>query len=476
MTPELLEASPKGLALVLPVSPEIGDDLMGLMASHGCRGDIAGVDPLGYAARTGTAISELPEALRTAVRRAHAHTWSETTYPLVVDTMPYHEAGATDAQVLGFALATQLALLRAAELEGVGLDWVAQHTACYLPLTPKVWSSVARLRAMRTLWSHLQGVCGVDPSPLWVHGVPSLRVFTRRAPKNNILRNTLSLIGGALGGADMVTSLPFDVLTGSDDESERLALMTQHVLAEEARLEDQVDLAGGAWRLEAQTASLARSAWSVAQAVEAQGGMAAALASGWVSVQVAGVSQTRQERIAVRKDGIVGVSRYVMSTDAQAPEVVRAPTPAPVRVCEPISSVRDASGFERLVDGSHGASEGPVRACVYTLGEVARHEQRATWVTHVLASGGFEPVRVADGESIPEGVWVLVCGSDAALATKGPTFVKTLKERGALEVSVVGLRGADAKHWEAAGAGTLHEGVNVLQVLGRALSRAGVRT
>ena len=55
--------------------------------------------------------------------------------------------------------------------------------------------------------------------------------------------------------------------------------MTQHMLAEEARFEEQVDLAGGAWRLEAQSAALAKTAWAVAQAIEARGGMAEALAS-----------------------------------------------------------------------------------------------------------------------------------------------------------------------------------------------------
>ena len=473
---EQIAALPSDLALVLPVGPECSDEQMTALASRGCRGDTGGIDPLGYAARTGTAEGSLSEALRRAVRSAHDRAWSKGTFPLVVDVVPYHEAGATDAQVLGFALATQTAMLRAAEAEGVALDWVAHHMSCQLPLTPKVWSSVARLRAMRTIWSHLQRACGIEPTALWVHGIPSLRVFTRRAPKNNILRNTLSLIGGALGSADAITSVPFDILTGSSQESERLALMTQHVLAEEARLAEQVDLAGGAWRLEAQTASLAQSAWSVAQAVDAHGGMTEALASGWVAEQVAGVSETRQERIAKRKDGIVGVSRYVMSTDRQAPAVVRSLPAAATRVCAPLPLVRDADPFERLVDGAHGVSEGAVPAYIYTLGPVARHEQRATWVTHVLASGGFEPVRVSEGDEIPEGSWVLICGSDAALATKGPALVKDLKGKGALGVSVVGVRGTDAKRWEAAGADVLHEGVNVVRVLQRVLSRVGVRT
>jgi len=475
MTAVQVLGTPEGLPIVLPACPAGDESLLAALASRGCRGDGAGVDPLGYAARTGTAVSPLKEALRSTVAQSHAHSWSEGTHPLLVDVMPYHEAGATHAQVLGFALATQLALLRAAEVEGVELDWVAKHLACRMPLTPHVWSSVARFRAMRTIWSRLQEACGIDATALWIHGVPSLRVFTRRAPKNNILRNTLSLIGGALGGADMLTSLPFDALTGPTDESVRLALMTQHVLAEEARLEEQVDLAGGAWRLEAQSASLAQSAWSVAQAVEAQGGMAKALASGWVGEQVAGVAQTRRERFAKRKTGIVGVSRYVMNTDRQAPVVLRRPACASVRVCTPLAMVRDADGYEELVDGAHGVTDGPVRACVYTLGDAAMHEQRATWVTHMLASGGLSAVRVAEGDPIPEGLWVMVCGSDAALAAKGPTWVKTLIDGGASAVSVVGLRGSDATRWEAAGADVLREGIDVVHRLRRALSQAAVR-
>lgn len=475
VTADALGALPLDLAAVLPVRSAYEDALVSAMASRGCRGDTLGLDPLGYAAQTGTAARALPDALRAAVGQTHEHAWSEDTFPLLVDVTVYHHAGATDAQVLGFALASHLELLRAAEARGVDPGWVAKHTACQLPLTPKVWSSVARLRVMRTLWSHVQRACGIEPAPLWVHGVPSLRVFTRRAAENNILRNTLAMIGGALGGADMLTSLPFDVLTGASDESERLALMTQHMLAEEARFEEQVDLAGGAWRLEAQSAALAKTAWAVAQAIEARGGMAEALASGWVAEQVAGVSETRRERVETRSDGIVGVSRYVVATDTQKPTKVAAPPLAATRVCSPLSLTRDAEAYEQLVDASHAATEGPVRACVYTLGEAARHEQRATWVTHVLASGGFDVVRVPEGEEPPAGLWVLVCGSDAALAAAGPERVKRLKDGGASAVTVVGLRGADATRWEEAGADVLREGVNVVRRLRRALSQAGVR-
>ena len=207
VTADALGALPLDLAAVLPVRSAYEDALVSAMASRGCRGDTLG---FGSARVCGAnpAARALPDALRAAVGQTHEYAWSEDTFPLLVDVTVYHHAGATDAQVLGFALASHLELLRAAEARGVDPGWVAKHTACQLPLTPKVWSSVARLRVMRTLWSHVQRACGIEPAPLWVHGVPSLRVFTRRAAENNILRNTLAMIGGALGGADMLTSLP----------------------------------------------------------------------------------------------------------------------------------------------------------------------------------------------------------------------------------------------------------------------------
>ena len=126
-----------------------------------------------------------------------------------------------------------------------------------------------------------------------------------------MLRATAECTAAVFGGAQSVSTLPFDCVLGTPDElARRVARNTQVVLREESHLDAVADPAGGSWFVESLTEDLARAAWAEVQSVEAAGGIVKVLGSGRLIDSVAEVSATRKKALATRKTPIVGVSEF----------------------------------------------------------------------------------------------------------------------------------------------------------------------
>ncbi len=186
--------------------------------------------------------------------------------------------------------------------------------------------SVAKLRAARRIWARIAGACGVE-APAQIEARSSQRMLTAADPWTNLLRLTLAGFAGAVGGADALVLGSFtDALGAPTELARRLARNTQLILAEEAHLGRVADAMGGAWAIEALTNQLARQGWNCFQAIEREGGLAAALNSGALSAEVATVRRAREAAVAEGVLPILGVTRF--------PD----PEPLPVEV-EPAAEV-----------------------------------------------------------------------------------------------------------------------------------------
>ena len=123
--------------------------------------------------------------------------------------------------------------------------------------------------------------------------------MARRDPWVNMLRTTIACAGGAFGGADAITVLPFTWALGKPDAfARRIARNTHLVLQEESSLGRVIDPAHGAWFIEKLTDELAQRSWALFQDIEAKGGMGAALESGFVQGEIARVAEARARDIA----------------------------------------------------------------------------------------------------------------------------------------------------------------------------------
>ncbi|MGB8329297.1 MAG: methylmalonyl-CoA mutase family protein [Polyangiales bacterium] len=373
-----------------------------------------------------------------------------------VSSDPYDGGGASTVQELAYTVATGLEYLRQLTAEGLSIDVAARQIGFSYSVSSDFFTQVAKLRAARWLWAKVVATAGGEPSAaaMQLHCRTSRFTMARHDPWVNMLRVTAECTAAIVGGAQSISTLPFDCLLGPPDElARRVARNTQIVLREESHMGEVADPAGGSWFVERLTSDLARAAWSELRSIEAGGGIIAALGSGRLVDAICEVADGRETRLATRKTPIVGVSEFpnlredevvrqrvsaediqdllkasiealdlgahrdrlvalaarVNATDRAPGDLTEACLAAttggadmysvatvlqhgqPDFHVEPISQWREAEIWESLRDRSDRHSPAPV-AFLANLGPVAAHKARAVWAENLLASAGIETV------------------------------------------------------------------------------------
>jgi methylmalonyl-CoA mutase len=473
-------------------------------------------DPLAVLVRDGQL--PVPPAAALALM-ADLAAWTAKTYPhataVRVGTAPYHHAGATAAQDTAFGIATAVEYLRAMTAAGLDVDGAARQILFSISLGTHHFLAVAKLRAARRLWSRVVEACGGSPGAgaMRVHARVSKRVLTLRDPYVNLLRNTVACFAAGVGGAEAITSVPFDAAAGLPDaQGRRIARNTVLVLQEEAHLHRVIDPPGGSWYLDWLTDQVADRAWGIFQEVERRGGMLRAIEAGWVAQQIESAFAPRAKNLARRKEGITGVSEF--------PNVGEAPVvrPAPDRITLRAAAVGRLTGARRssvsidgpnvaaLVDAAEkGASIGQLaralgfhaeptlippltphpfaepfeelraasdsflaargrrpRVFLANMGSAAHHTARATYAKNFFEAGGFEIIgnngfRDADAAAkafAESGATVaVICSSDKLYPEVVPLLAPKLKAAGARTVVLAGNPGANEAAWRGADVG-----------------------
>jgi methylmalonyl-CoA mutase len=271
-------------------------------------------DPLGALAARGLSYRNAEIALAQAASLAAT---TSTSFPrmtaLQVSTVPYDNAGAHAVQELAAAIATGVEYLRACEAQGLAPEAAAKQIQFTLAIGCDQFLEIAKLRALRALWNRVLEACGVASAQrrMKLHARTSRRVLTKRDPWVNLLRTTIGCFSAAVGGAELITVLPFDDVLGPSDElARRIARNVQVVLAEESQIGKVADPAGGSFYVESLTRELAERAWATLQSIEAEGGMLSALRSGSFKRAIDATNELRQKDLAKRKSPITGVSEY----------------------------------------------------------------------------------------------------------------------------------------------------------------------
>ncbi|GAB3478526.1 methylmalonyl-CoA mutase family protein [Nocardiopsis coralliicola] len=447
-----------------------------------------GIDPLGTAARTGA-----PAAVEPAAAAAAGYAAGRPGLLLMAaDATPVHDAGGSEAQELGTAVAAGVAYLRALTEAGLGLDEAARRVEFRISASDDQFLTIAKLRAARSMWARVLDACGLAGGdaggaapPMRLHAVTSAAMMTRRDPYVNMLRTTLACFAAGVAGADAITVRPFDTALGLPDGfARRIARNTQTLLIEESHVARVIDPAGGAYLVERLTADLHDQGWAFLQEIEAQGGIAEALASGAVRRAVDGVWERRRAAIAHRTDPITGVSEYPDAAEVLLSRPAPPGTPAP-RVPEAaLPARRYGAEYEELRDAAeqHAAATGSrPRVFLATLGPVAAHTARASYAANLFTAGGIEPVGGAGADGPAEAAQnfaasgaavACVCSSDAVYTEHAAAAAAALKDAGAVRVLLAGER---VEEYADAGVDDfLHRGSDALGLLASLHATLGV--
>ncbi len=228
----------------------------------------------------------------------------------------YHmqEAGATQVQELAFTIADGREYAKAAMAAGMDIDAFAGRLSFFFAIGMNFFMEVAKLRAARTLWHRVMTGLGAKDERskmLRTHCQTSGVSLQEQDPYNNVIRTTVEALAAALGGTQSLHTNALDeAIALPTDFSARIARNTQIVLQEETGITKVVDPLGGSYYVEALTSELVDRAWEIIERVEAEGGMAKAVAAGWPKAMIEEAATARQARVDRGEDVIVGVNKY----------------------------------------------------------------------------------------------------------------------------------------------------------------------
>jgi methylmalonyl-CoA mutase len=500
-----------------------------LLAAKGNAGGLqgaAGFDPLTAFALSGELPADRSSLLSDYVDAAfHMRERCPSFVPFLASGGAWNGAGGSATEELGFTLAAGVAYWRALVDAGMPAGEASRCIGFSLTASSDIFIAIAAFRAMRLLWASALSAAGEAPNPgLLLLARMSPRTLSAYDPHVNLLRATAAAFGAGVGGATGIEILPFDsVIGGANEFSLRLARNTSLVLQHEAWLPAVADPAAGSSYVEALTEQLSAAAWGLFREVEAKGGLAAALESGFVAEKLRRPWEARARALAKRRDKITGVSVFPnLSESAPAIEPVAlrledGPQAAPdlklpaagkgerfaalaaaasegaslaeLRAASsavldlaftPLERKRDAESFEALRHRADIAlasigSRPPIFLAV--LGKPGEYRARANWVQGFFAAGGIEVLApdqafesieaVAEAFRQSPAPVACLCASNGVYASM-PGAAAALKQSGAVLVYLAGpasiLKTLDAADRVAVDR-LVYEGCNALAVL-----------
>lgn len=225
-----------------------------------------------------------------------------------------HEAGATAVQELAFTIADGREYAKQAMATGLDVDAFAGRLSFFFGIGMNFFMEVAKLRAARTLWHRVMTDLGAQSERskmLRTHCQTSGVSLTEQDPYNNVIRTTIEAMAATLGGTQSLHTNALDeAIALPTDFSARIARNTQIVLQEEAGITKVVDPLGGSYYVEALTDELVEKAWEIIERVDAEGGMAKAVADGWPKAMIEEAAAGRQAAVDKGDAVIVGVNKY----------------------------------------------------------------------------------------------------------------------------------------------------------------------
>ena len=445
-----------------------------------------GLNPIGALARTGHAPASSAETISQAVSLARdLHREFPSARTILVDSRIAHEAGGSESQELAFLAASLVAYLRAFEEAGVSVDEALAQTTLALTADTDLFLTIAKLRAARQIAARIAEASGAGQGvqTMRIAVTTSARMMTKRDPWTNMLRTTAATVGAALGGADAITVLPYTWALGKPDAfAYRIARNTQIVAQEESSLGRVADPAGGAWYVEKLTSDLAEKAWSGFQAIEAAGGIMKSLETSQIQRDIAATAAARDAQIATGKRQLTGTSAFpILGGDGI--KVEPWPPAAPLQSkgwFTPLVPHRLSAPYEDLRDSADHYTERTGHTptvFLASMGTIADHTARTTWVKNQLAVAGIATL-VCDGYNSPEDAaaalrasgqqTVCVCSSDNLYAQIGSATVKALIDAGARYIMLAGRPGEVEAELRAAGVDQfIFTGQNAVEVLTR---------
>ncbi|HEU4964038.1 MAG TPA: methylmalonyl-CoA mutase family protein [Bacilli bacterium] len=279
----------------------------------------------------------------------------------------YHirEAGSTAVQEIAFTLSNGIAYVQAAVDKGLDVDKFAPRLSFFFNAHNNFLEEVAKFRAARRIWSRVMKERFHAQNPksmqLRFHTQTGGSTLTAQQPDNNIVRVTLQALAAVLGGTQSLhTNSRDEALALPTEESARIALRTQQVIAYESGVADTVDPLAGSYYVESLTDEIERQAMEYINKVDEMGGAVKAIEQGYMQREIQAAAYQTQMGIESGDEVVVGVNRFRLENEAQ-PELQKI-NPEIERIqkekLEQLRGSRDNTAVEAALTALRQAAEG----------------------------------------------------------------------------------------------------------------------
>jgi methylmalonyl-CoA mutase N-terminal domain/subunit len=235
--------------------------------------------------------------------------------PISISGYHIREAGSTAVQEVAFTLADGIAYVEAAVRAGLDVDAFAGRLSFFFNAHNNLLEEVAKFRAARRLWAHImkERFRARDPRSMMLrfHTQTAGSMLTAQQPDNNVVRVTLQALAAVLGGTQSLHTNSRDEALGlPTEDSVRIALRTQQVLAHESGVADLIDPLGGAWAVERMTDEIEERARVYLARIDEMGGMVEAISQGYVQKEIQDAAYAWQKQVESKEQLVVGVNAF----------------------------------------------------------------------------------------------------------------------------------------------------------------------
>ena len=237
----------------------------------------------------------------------------------------YHirEAGSSAVQEVAFTLADGLAYVDAAIKTGLDVDVFAKRLSFFFNVHNNFLEEVAKFRAARRLWAKLMkerfGAKKASSMMMRFHTQTAGCSLTAQQPDNNVVRVTMQALAAVLGGTNSLhTNSRDEALCLPTEDSVRIALRTQQIIAHESGVADTIDPLAGSYMIESMTSEIEAKALAYINKIDDLGGVVKAIEAGYMQQEIGDSAYAYQKSIETAEQVIVGVNRFTI--EEAAPE------------------------------------------------------------------------------------------------------------------------------------------------------------
>ena len=230
----------------------------------------------------------------------------------------YHmrEAGCTASQEIALTLANAIFYSRMAIGAGMKIDDFAPRMSFFFACHNNFIEEISKFRAARQLWYELveEEFAPDNPksSQLRFHTQTSGVTLTAQQPMNNAVRVAYQALSAVFGGTQSLHTNSYDEALGlPTEDSAKLALRTQQIIAEELGITDFVDPLGGSSAIEGITDDLIKEARSIIHDIRNLGGAMECVKAGFQQRMIHESAWEHLRRVEGKNELVVGVNSHV---------------------------------------------------------------------------------------------------------------------------------------------------------------------